>query len=495
MIEFKEHSEVELLSVDGDELRICQRARTSTRRGATVAAPYTMDFALSPADEGLVRSLVRERHGAPFEHAQMCWHVRMPIFAAREGVRHRISSWCLAGDTQIYFESEAGNGNWKTIEKHWDDWHNGVPDTIGRRRKLQSVRDAQVRSYDEETLEIRRSRVLDVVQSGMKEVFAMTTSRGFTVKASADHRIYTPSGWRRLGDLVPGHEVYVQCRTGWERGKRRAVNATLRAGIDEWVAGVRYGIFARDEQVCQGCNEWTSDPQCDHVVPVVQELRLALDEANLQTLCPRCHKAKTGREQEMRRFPSSLQTACADVVTGIEPLGPMMTYDLELEGPHRNFLADGVVVHNSEMSGRYVELLPMFWVPPADRPLVKESGSKQMDYKLVPGSHHMALAVREEIKRTSRTAWTSYQTLLNANVAKEVARVVLPLNVYTQVQWTMNVRAITNFLSLRVRHEGSHIESKPQLEIQEVAVLIERDFAEHFPTVHHEWNKNGRMPL
>src|SRR2546423_7580315 len=49
--------------------------------------------AMDESDEGLIRFLLRERHGPPFEHNAFRFHVRAPIFVAREWFRHRVSSF------------------------------------------------------------------------------------------------------------------------------------------------------------------------------------------------------------------------------------------------------------------------------------------------------------------------------------------------------------------------------------------------------------------
>ena len=48
---------------------------------------------MEEADEGLIRFLMRERHGTPFEHNAFRFHIRCPIFVAREWFRHRIGSF------------------------------------------------------------------------------------------------------------------------------------------------------------------------------------------------------------------------------------------------------------------------------------------------------------------------------------------------------------------------------------------------------------------
>jgi thymidylate synthase (FAD) len=48
---------------------------------------------MDESDEGLIRFLMRERHGTPFEHNAFRFHVRAPIFVVREWMRHRVSSF------------------------------------------------------------------------------------------------------------------------------------------------------------------------------------------------------------------------------------------------------------------------------------------------------------------------------------------------------------------------------------------------------------------
>src|SRR5690242_15812325 len=48
---------------------------------------------LAEGDAGLIRFLMRERHGTPFEHNAFRFHIRCPIFVAREWMRHRVGSY------------------------------------------------------------------------------------------------------------------------------------------------------------------------------------------------------------------------------------------------------------------------------------------------------------------------------------------------------------------------------------------------------------------
>jgi len=67
--------------------------------------------------------------------------------------------------------------------------------------------------------------------------------------------------------------------------------------------------------------------------------------------------------------------------------------------------------------------------------------------------------------------------MLEAGVAREVARGVLPVNIYSSMYVTMNARALMNFLSLRTKREGTVFPSYPQREIEMVAEQMEEWFA------------------
>jgi len=90
-------------------------------------------------------------------------------------------------------------------------------------------------------------------------------------------------------------------------------------------------------------------------------------------------------------------------------------------------------------------------------------------------------------------AYDSYQKMLDAGVAREVARVVLPVATYSSMYVTMNARALMNFLSLRTAREGSHFPSYPQREIEMVAEKMEAEFAKLMPLTYGAFEKSGRI--
>lgn len=145
----------------------------------------------------------------------------------------------------------------------------------------------------------------------------------------------------------------------------------------------------------------------------------------------------------------------------------------------------------NEESGRYTKLRPEFYVPARDRNLVQTG--KPGHYIFEPGDPDMQDHVLDEIRFASNYAWASYESMLNVGVAKEVSRMVLPLNIYTSFYATCNARSLMHFLSLRTENSKSTFPSHPQKEIQMVADEMEHLFADKMPVTHAAWNNNGRV--
>ncbi|NBU32662.1 MAG: FAD-dependent thymidylate synthase [Actinobacteria bacterium] len=145
----------------------------------------------------------------------------------------------------------------------------------------------------------------------------------------------------------------------------------------------------------------------------------------------------------------------------------------------------------NEESGRYKVLEPVFYTPGPERRLVQIG--KAGAYEFVEGTQEQFEIVTEQTKTACEVAYAAYQKMLDAGVAREVARIVLPVTIYSSAYVTMNARALMNFLSLRRKAEGSHFPSFPQREIEMVAEKYEEEFARIMPITHAAFVANGRV--
>ncbi|MCM3697406.1 FAD-dependent thymidylate synthase [Microbacterium oleivorans] len=156
----------------------------------------------------------------------------------------------------------------------------------------------------------------------------------------------------------------------------------------------------------------------------------------------------------------------------------------------REFMRHRMASYNEE-SGRYRELRPVFYVPAPERNLVQVG--KPGAYQFLPGSEEQVELVARETREASVAAFESYQRMLDAGIAREVARIVLPLNIMSSMYVTVNARSLMNFLSLRTTREGTHFPSFPQREIEMCAEKMENVWRELMPLTYAAFNANGRV--
>lgn len=145
----------------------------------------------------------------------------------------------------------------------------------------------------------------------------------------------------------------------------------------------------------------------------------------------------------------------------------------------------------NEESGRYRQLEPKFYVPSPDRPL-KQVG-KAGAYEFVHDEENLHALVNAWMLAQAQTSYHAYTDMLEKGVAKEVARMCLPVNIMSSCFVTMNARSLMSFLSLRTKDEDSKFPSYPQYEIELVARQYEEAFAEAMPLTYEAWVKNGRV--
>jgi len=81
-IELLDHGFLRVIDYMGDDSAIVQAARVSYGRGTRKVSE----------DSGLIRYLMRHRHSTPFEMCEIKFHVKLPIFVARQWIRHRMAS-------------------------------------------------------------------------------------------------------------------------------------------------------------------------------------------------------------------------------------------------------------------------------------------------------------------------------------------------------------------------------------------------------------------
>jgi thymidylate synthase (FAD) len=496
-----DHGFVRLDDAMASDLSVVNAARVSFAR-----RKEEMDA----ADEGLIRFLMRDRHGTPFEHNAFRFHIRCPIFVAREWFRHRIG--CLTGDTEITFvncNGSTGPHMRRTVDELWSLWTEGERDGHaptnaqrdeilrlaaegdsqaggnGRRDGRWRVRRMRVRVLDESTGEFSSGRIADIIDKGVQPVYRLTLADGKQLTVTENHRLLTTEGWLRMRDAVG--------LTGAGRGTEMTKPCLLMTN----------GVPVYQDRR-EGCGARGGKLHAHHAVPVWLDPSRARDLDNLVSVCEVCHRRIHRTAETERAFAErfGVSTGVADVaivprrkgfrltahpvaVVACEYVGLRQTYDLAIDGPSHNFVANGIVVHNSfnEFSMRYAKATDEFYVPDAGD--VRSQVGKPGAYTFEPVEPELAEETREALRAVYEQAYATYTDLVDRGVAREVARSVLPVGAYTEFYWTVNARALMNFVSLRAAEAA-------QREIRRYADAVEGLFAQQMPVTYDAFVANDR---
>ena len=138
----------------------------------------------------------------------------------------------------------------------------------------------------------------------------------------------------------------------------------------------------------------------------------------------------------------------------------------------------------NEFSMRYARATDEFYVPePED---VRSQIGKPGSYSFEPVSDELAETAREELRAVYEAAYAAYERLVEAGVARELARAAIPVGAYTEFYWTVNARALMNFVSLRAAETA-------QREIRRYADACELFLAEKMPVTHASFVASGRI--
>jgi thymidylate synthase (FAD) len=138
----------------------------------------------------------------------------------------------------------------------------------------------------------------------------------------------------------------------------------------------------------------------------------------------------------------------------------------------------------NEFSMRYAKATDDFYVPEADD--VRSQVGKPGAYSFEPVDPELAETAREALRDVYEHAYGTYERLVEAGVARELARSVIPVGAYTEFFWTVNARALMNFVSLRAAETA-------QREIRRYAEACESFLGQRMPVTYDAFVKNGRI--
>lgn len=232
----------------------------------------------------------------------------------------------------------------------------------------------------------------------------------------------------------------------WNGGATRTRNTIANKTSSRKLT--REFVLARDGHRCKRCGSETN-LQIDHVKSVREFPELAFDTGNLQTLCKTCHREKS--VQESNRIRKTVRWV---QITSIVPAGEVDVYDLEVEHKSHNYVANKLVVHNSQ---RYVKETRVEYIDP-------------------PAVADLPPHLRAAWAQVQAGAEAVYLAAIDVGMKKEDARYILPQGCTTSLRITGNFQMWRDLL-------GNRTTKHAQWEVREVACEIKRLLAEQAPRI------------
>ncbi|AMA09035.1 FAD-dependent thymidylate synthase [Picosynechococcus sp. PCC 73109] len=279
----------------------------------------------------------------------------------------------------------------------------------------------------------------------------------------------------------------------------RGGTATERQQIGAWTRQIAPQVHAKFDYICQSCGQQGKQLQAHHLVPVFADKSLAYEFENLVSLCQTCHQSLHQNHLEedfARRFhpirkpemwaakPKSkgrrLKAHPVKVVA-VEYLGIQPTYDLEVQGPWHNFVANGVVVHNSfRYTGQRIidvaegkrDVEEVFYL----RPVGKYDNRQGKKY-------FYSEEQRQADKEWCLAACDRYRQRIEEGLAEEHARSLIPFDARQHFVMSCNVRSLMHLLDLRWKKDA-------QLEAQQLCELLFVHFETWCPEIAAWYHKN-----
>jgi len=500
------------------DFAIVQAARTSNGAG----------LKSKNEDANLVRYLYRHKHTTPYEQVVMKFFMVMPVFVARQFIRHRTA--CLAGNVELHFDlpgglERRGSQLYKlTVQQVYERFQpttnstqtNSQKNSLFKRERIQGMK---LRCLNEGTGQVTHTSIVDIWSTGVKPTYRVTLADGSSAVMSKDHRCLTDKGWLkleqivslpdqeeldsdlRIGDLIASEKKARICSISTTAVDLQQEFNEIDEQTESWLPVVGWEDYyavsdqGRVRRIVGGqgsckvgrCKTITvSDGRAVVSLnkPGVQVTRLVHQLVLEAFVGPRppnmeaCHYNDNSLDNRLEnlRWDTTANNAKDRVrngtgtrltgepceITCVEYVGEQETFDIEVSGPWHNFSAGGLVVHNSvnEYSARYAEVADDFFLPEAATVRSQSTTNKQGGSAAL--SEADAQEFMEDINEHNAGSYRLYKKWLDKGVARELARVCLPVSMKTQWYWTANLHNIYHLLALRM-------DSHAQLEIRWIA--------------------------
>lgn len=278
----------------------------------------------------------------------------------------------------------------------------------------------------------------------------------------------------------------------YKQNPRKKQNTTWRQEVNRWTSQIAKNVHEKYFYTCQKCGCRNCKLNAHHVIPVLVDPTLAKDFDNLISVCKNCHTIIHKNEKNTKMFAEQVKNSDILItewkkkkstgnklrvhfteIVKIEYVGQETVYDITVDHPSHNFLANGMVVHNceNEVSRRYVTEEPEFYNPRwRTKPTngAKQGSEDFMEFNDQYNYNNLGY------DSATQHCLGIYHDLLRRGVAPEQARFILPQGTYTEWFWTGSLAAYARVCKLRS-------DPHAQWEVREYSTAISEIISDLFP--------------
>lgn len=316
----------------------------------------------------------RAKEGAKLLHPDMPEEVAKAIWGMCITAGSYAFNACATGDTTIIRGGAGGNRsgeNPQSPEITLTELYAAQQSNTAWGTKLRDPKRGITILQMDADGKVRPGKVKAVVHQGQEQTFIIKTKSGKSIRITANHRLLTSDGYKRADALLPGEELVIMGQPdrkplssgrGHKAGATRVSQMGHRPGVGNWIDG-RYKFFtqaklevdARANGICEICGKMAPEEnhhefEYSHIKTLEQcggDYKRYHSSKNIKFLCNSCHKKFDYKQgTRVKRWTRGRLTELDEIVS-ISKGEIEDVYDVIMDTPEHNFIANGIVSHNS----------------------------------------------------------------------------------------------------------------------------------------------------
>jgi thymidylate synthase (FAD) len=233
---------------------------------------------------------------------------------------------------------------------------------------------------------------------------------------------------------------------------RGGVDRAYRLQITDYIGKYRDKFLKEANYKCSKCGD-NNKLELHHIIPVYEDKDRAFDLGNIEVVCSSCHDQIHGLDKKMPKSSGNKLTKRFSPIKYIEYVGEQDTYDLEIDHTSHNYVANGIITHNSQ---RYADPAQMGTMFETREARLQDNSNRQNSIKVDDEElQHQWDAAQQSVIDLAKEA---YDWAIANGIAKEQARAVLPEgNTISKLYMKGSIRSWIHYCSLRAGN-GTQLE-------------------------------------